>query len=385
MIHAIQDRCCPRLYEAKERAVEALSHLFKKTVEPVVGYFLKVCIFREAALQGKFSKWVFAPIAMTIGNLWMRCQGLPPVFRTFDTERLQKSLQFLSEFTEMREAETEDGVRLKWALFSPRKFDQWVAENGGVRDGEWIRPRTSGDWNRLQRLREFKAFEEVDQAFKVPESNWYAEQTCVLRCNGFGLSIPMDKSFIGLHLAAGFTYAVFDWREEISAKGLFQDAETIYQAVRKEGFTPHQIKPIGYCGTTYVVAHLKELHHHEGLDVVMIGAHTSLKDVIEHTMWPANRIGLLGLGAIENNGADFDNIRKFQSLKPAPASTCLIMDDKNPIASADTVPRLTEALRQSGQCELILKPKDCPSSDFDFNKQFRNHEVRKRYFDFLCQ
>lgn len=386
MIQAIQNIPISRYYEGViNQGSQLIGSLFQKTLGPVAGYFLKVCLFREAALQDPFSRWVFTPVAKAVGNFWMRLQGLPAPFVSFDPARLQKSADFLAEFAEMRELRTEDGTLIKWALFTPQSFDQWVEKNGGIREGEWIRPRTENDWQALQRLREFKAFKEVGHAFKIPAPIPNAKLKCILRCNGFGLSIPTDKSFIGLHLAAGFHYAIFEWRTEVSTKGFFQDAESAFQAILKEGFIPRQIKPIGYCGSSYVVAHLKELHHHERLDVIMIGPHTSLKDVIQNTVWPANRIGLLGLPAVENNGVDFDNIRKFRSLRQGPASTCLIMRNENKIGAVDTVARLAEAVRLTGQCDLILKPENCPDSDFDFNKQFRNEEVLGRYFLFLTR
>lgn len=362
----------------------SLSALFRKTLEPLIGYFLKICVFREAALQGWFAKWVILPLTAKIGNTWLRCRGFPPQFANFEKTRLDHSTHFLAEFGEPREIKTADGTTLRWTLFSSDKFNRWVEEQGGIRQGNQIVPRRAEDWESLKRLAEFK-FKQIGNAFEVPEPTAGANERCVLRCNGFGLPIATDKKFIGLHLAAGFNYAIFEWRKEASIEGFFQDAEAAYQAVLQQGFTPHQVKALGYCGSNYVAAHLKENHHSEGLDVVMIGAHTSLRDVISHAQSPINRIGLLGLGAVEKNGMDFDNIRKFQALQPGPASTCLIMNPKNEIAPPDTVERLRNALLQSGGCEVILKPENCTEEQFNFNRQFQIPEIWQRYIAFLSR
>ena len=143
------------------------------------------------------------PIARGIVNLWMKCQGIPERLGAFDEIRLSKSAAFLAEFGEVREGRAADGEPLRWVLYTPQRFEQWVREHGGVREGEWIRPRSEEDWAGLQRLREFKWFEEVGHAFRVPALVPGAQERCLLRCQGFGRTIPMDKSFIGMHLAAG--------------------------------------------------------------------------------------------------------------------------------------------------------------------------------------
>ena len=361
-----------------------LSAIFRCTIEPFIGYFLKICIFREAALQGNFAHWVILPLTAKIGNTWMRCRGFPAPFTILEKARLDKSAQFLAEFGEPREIKTADGTTLKWTFYSSEKFQQWLEKQGGVRQEDLIVPKREEDWAALKRFAEFK-FKQIGHAFEVPKSTAGANKRCILRCNGFGLPLETDKKLIGLHLAAGFNYAVFEWRKEPSIEGFFQDAEAAYQEVLAQGFTPPRIKALGYCGSNYVVAHLKEKHHSEGLDVVMIGAHTSLQDVIAHSGAPMNRIGLLGLGAIEKNGLDFDNIRKFQALLPSQASTCLIMNPQNAITPPDTIERLKDALLQSGGCDVILKPENCKEEEFNFNKQFQIPEIWQRYVSFLCR
>ena len=248
MTHAIQPAqnrfhaCFKPIAEAWRKTAAAVGRVFKKLFEPIAGYFLKICVFRDAALQGRCSRSFMTPIARGIVNLWMKSQKIPNKLDAFDPARLKRSETFLTEFAEMRTLRTADGVELKWALFTPERFNQWIADNGGVRDGEWIRPRSDADWPRLQRLKEFKMFpewfQEEGRAFRLPAPVPGAAGKCLLRCQGFGRSIPMDKAFIGLHLAAGFSYAVFDWRPQINAKGFFEDAEAAYQEVRRAGYAP---------------------------------------------------------------------------------------------------------------------------------------------------
>jgi hypothetical protein len=195
----------------------------------------------------------------------------------------------------------------------------------------------------------------------------------------------MDKSFIGLHLAAGFNYALFDWREELSAKGFFQDAEAIYRALLREGFSPRQIKPMGSCRATFVVAHLKELHHTEGLDVVMSHTPPSLRSVIAHTMWPANKIGLLGLPQIEKDGVDFDTLRKFRSLPPSDSAACLIMSEGDQTVPPKENQELMETIQHIGKSEFIYEPKIEGTVDPHFGEPFRNPQVLQKYFQFLTR
>ncbi len=378
--------CKSPLLWVKDRVSALFEWLFKKIIEPLAGYLLKICLFRLSALQDRFSRWIVEPLARAVVNLWMKCQGIPNRFESYDPVRLAQSAAFLSEFAEIRTAATEDGKTIQWALYTPEKFEEWIEKNGGVRDGEWIRPRTEQDWSCLQRLRQFKWFEEKkNHSFRVPPPIPGASNKCILRCNGFGRTIPMDKAFIGLHLAAGFKYAVFDWRDEISIKGFFQDAEAIYQKLLQEGMAPQQIKAMGSCRATFPAARLKELHHKEGLDAVLIHAPPSLRAVVAHSQWPSNKIGLMGIGAIEKDGADFDTLRRLRSLEKGTAATCLIMNEDDQTLPPTAISDLKAAAEKSGPCDLIIEPKNEGSSDPHFEEPLRNPIVLQRYFAFLAR
>lgn len=335
------------------------------------------------ALQGRCSRYIMAPITRGIINLWMKCKGIPDRLFPFDQARLNKSAQFLLPFGELKTVIAPDGTLIKWALYSPEKFNAWIEANGGIREGEWIRPKKPENWQKLQQLRQFKRFEEIGHAFRIPHPIANAPSRCILRCQGFGRTIPMDKAFIGLHLAAGFHYAIFDWRPQISIKGFFQDAETIYQALLQHGFSPPQIKPVGTCRTTFVIARLKELHHKEGLDVVMMRAPASLSSTIAHTQWPANRIGMWGLSAIEKDGADFNTLRRFLTLPKAPSRICLITNEGDQTIPPDDAKTLINTARKIGPCFEITKLKQS-NGDPHFDEPLYDPEVIKKYFKFLA-
>lgn len=356
-----------------QRACEFILYIFKKAVEPLAGYFLKICVFRDAALQDRCSRWFMAPIARGVINTWMRCQGIPDRLDAFDATRLSRSEAFLAEFADIQTIRTADGVTLSWAMYTPQRFQQWIDANGGERTGEWIRPRTLQDWQRLQRLREFRCFEEVGQAFRVPPVTPNLENKCILRCQGFGRTIAMDKYFIGKHLAAGIQYAIFNWRDDISARGQSQDAETIYQALLQRGFTPQQIIPMGTCRSTFVISRLKELHHQDGLNVVMIHAPPSLRQTIEHQSYLASRIGLLGLGTIENEGHDFDTLRKLRGLQHhATASVCLITSEGDRTILEESARELTREVQRVGPADLIVEPRGNGEGDPHFEEPLKN-------------
>jgi hypothetical protein len=340
---------------------ERITNIFKKMIEPLAGYFLKMCIFQNAAFQSPFSKRIVGPCVRGVLNLWQKCQNIPLQRSAFDQNRLDRSARFLAEFGEIKKLRTADGTEIEYALFRPERFREWIAQNG------------------TEKLQQFKAFPSG-----IPEALPGAQERCILRCQGFGRSIPMDKEMIGIHLAYGFNYAVFNWRENISAKGVFEDAEAVYQLLLSEGFAPQQIKAMGSCRATFVIGRLKELHHAEGLDAVMIHAPPSLRAVIQNQMWPANKIGLAGIGAIEKE-AHFDTLRRLRELQPAEAGTCIIMSEGDKTLPDTTTQNLFEAAQRAGYCDLILEPKKKNGEDPHFGEPLRNPDVLRRYLAFLMR
>jgi hypothetical protein len=374
----------PSLHLA-EKVWNFVTAIFKRAIEPLVGYFLKVALFRDAILQSGYSKWVIAPLARGVLNLWMRVQGGEPAYQALDPERLKKSADFLCKFGKLQQAKTKDGTSLTWAVYTPNDFDQWIKDHGGQRNGDLIEPCTPADWNTLQCLREFKCFKEEGQAFKVPPRIPVGAKKCVLRCQGFGRTIEMDKAMIGLHLAAGFNYAIFNWRDEISVEGFFEDAETIYQELIKEAFTGKDIKPMGSCRATFVAAHLKELHHKEGLEVVMVHPPSSLQAIVDNAAWPANKIGSLGIGAIEKADADFNNVKKFEKLPKNNTATCVIISEGDRTIPNTDSQKLIEVAKSIGDCTVICEPKAESKTDPHFGDPFRDPSVLKEYFAFLLR
>ncbi len=377
--------CASTTYQALGRVLSSVTYaLFKRGIEPIAGYFLRICVFRDSALQGRVSQWIVLPFVRAAGGIWLRIQGISTPFTRIEPTRLNSSAQFLAEFAEIRTITTADGVRLPFTIYTPERFEQWVAAHGGVRDGEWIRPRRPQDWAELQHLRNFKWFVEEGQAFRVPPLQPGASERCLLRVQGFGRTMPMDKAYIGMHLAAGFNYALFDWRGGLTASACFQDADAAYQAVRQAGFAADRITAMGSCRATFVVAHLKEQHGHEGLNVAMIQAPPSLHAAIAHTPWPARSIGMLGLGAIEDAPHHFDTLRRLQALPHAAGgATCLVMSEGDQTLPENAVQELRAAAERSGPCEVIMEPRVAGVVDPHFGDPLHNPTVLARYLAFL--
>jgi hypothetical protein len=361
-----------------EKVCHPVTSLFKS----VVGYFLKLIVFQNGALQGRCSRWIMTPIATTVFNLIMRAEKTPVRVSAVDASRLHRAEEFLKQFGTFGTLQTPDGTTLKWALFSPQKFNEWIENNGGIRDGEWVRPKTPNDWKKLQELDQFRWFEKVDQSFRLPAPVPLTEPRCVLRCNGFGRNIAMDKPFVGLHLAAGIHYAVFDWRKEISIKGFYEDAETAYQQLLKK-FSSDQIKPMGSCRGAFPVGYLKQLHHQENLDVILIHPQASLSSTIQHKDWPANVLGMWGLETIEKDGYDFDTLRHFQSLPHTTSKVCFIFSEFDRQIPRAPVKALREAAAKIGPTTEIHVPQEKNGADPHFGEPFRNPEILQRYFNFL--
>ena len=200
----------------------------------------------------------------------MKSQNITDRVSSFDSVRFEKSAKLLAELSKTETTTASDGREIEYAVYTHAQFNDWIEKNGGMRDGDLIRPKTSEDWPKLQRLSLFKAFDQEGDAFRVPSIVLGAEEKCVLRSQTFGRLIPMDKKMILLHIAAGFNYAVFNWRDEISAKGFVDDAETIYGQVRNLGFRANDIISMSYCRATFIASELKKRHHEEGMDAVFV-------------------------------------------------------------------------------------------------------------------
>jgi hypothetical protein len=366
-----------------EKLPKCLTSLVKRIFEATTGYFLKVSVFSLAAFQGRFSKWIIAPVVLTVTNFWKRVKGISQQHAAIDSKRLENGAAFLREFAEVRTLTTPGGKVLPWVCYRPEKFEQWIRANGGIRIGERIFPRQPGDWQRLKRLGEFKWFEQVGHSFRIPAPVTGAQQICVLRCQGFGRTMTMDKNFIGLHLAAGFNYAIFDWGKEVSIKSYFQDAEGGYQAALREGFSPSQIKIMGSCRATFPISYLKEQHHAEGVDAVLIQPPPSLREMIATYKPPANWIGQLSLGAVEKDGEHFDSVRRFRSLRPSSGRLCLVMSEGDKTLPENTADQFRNAASHAGPFEIIWDPKDNSGSDPHFAEPLRKPPIFERYTQFL--
>ncbi len=369
--------------ESIEKLKETLFWILKKIFEVPAGYFLKISVFQNAALQGCFSQTFVRPIALMVVNLWKRSQGIPQQSDVIDQARLDRTEAFLKEFSEVRTLRTPDGIDLAWRLYRPEKFQRWIEASGGIRQGEWIVPRNLESWERLKRLSEFKCFEQRGQSFRVPAPVRGAQNQVVLHCHSFGRLMAMDKPYIGQHLAAGFNFAQFDWRDEISIKGYFQDAETCYQELLRQGFRGSQIKVMASCRGTFPAVYLKARHHAEGVDCVLIHPPPSLSQVIAMNTPPANWIGLIGIGAIEKEGEHFDSIQRLQSLAPGTGRLCLIMSERDKMIPQDTAQQFANAYGNAGPFHVIWEPKDEMVSDPHFEDPLRLPAVFQQYAAFL--
>ena len=383
---AFLERCYSTAAVEIQRVPHALTNQFLRIVSAPGAYFLKITLYRSAAMQDPFSQWIMAPLALAVVNLWKRTQGHPPQDDRIDPVRLKRGADFLSEFAEVRTLQTPDGTEIRWALYRPEKFEEWITAHGGVRVGNRILPRQAGDWERLKRLREFKWFEEINQTFHVPAPVDGAKNNCVLRCKNFGVPMSMDKAYIGMHLAAGFNYAVFDWRQSTSIKDLFEDAETCYQAVLSEGFTAPQIKLLGSCRGTFPTVYLKAKHHEEGVDAMLLQPPPSLRSVVANQPPPSKWIAMLGVAAIESGGeeAHYDSIRRLQTLNPSSGRLCLLLTEGDKTIPADTKEQFSRAASHAGPFSVIEIPQGDQERDTHFTEPLENPDAFHSYTEFLA-
>src|SRR5580692_1783318 len=83
------------LFSYSNALQQKLTEILKRVFEAPVGYFLKMSVFRQAAMQDSFSQWMVQPLMLHIENSWKRTQGIPLPL-PFEPGRLEKSAQFLA-------------------------------------------------------------------------------------------------------------------------------------------------------------------------------------------------------------------------------------------------------------------------------------------------
>ena len=194
----------------------------------------------------------------------------------------------------------------------------------------------------------------------------------------------MDKAFIGIHLASGFNYALFDWRKDLSIKGYAEDAESCYQAVLREGFSPRQIKIMASCRGTFPAMQLKERHHAEGVDAVLIQPPPSLAGVIANQAFPANHIGMLGIGTVERDGQHYDSIRRLQNLPRSRGRLCLLVSEGDRTIPTDTEEQFRRAAVHAGPYYAIWERGTTTDTDPHLEEPLRKPEIYRRYTEFLA-
>ncbi len=380
---SLGSRICERVGDVAFFPFRCLANFFSWMVRPIVGFCLKASVYQSMALDqsGSLVKCCCAPILRGIVKLWGYCRGDDIKIGALDSVRLERGEQFIRQFAEFETLITSDGQELRFAVYKPEALTQWIEANGGVRDGEWIRPRTPADWDQIQKLREFRWFEEVDGKFRVPVRVDALQNKCILRCQGFGRTIPMDKGFIGAHMAIGINYAIFDWRKgDLSSTGMFEDAETVYQALLSKGFTPSQIVPMGSCRATFVMGKLVEDHYAEGMSAVLIQSPPSLEQMILKQGCIAKFLALAALPKVESKKGDYDTIARLNQLPPSDlAKLCVILSEND-----QTLPEDTEAQFRDLPCNpsMLIVP-STSDSDSHLQEPLRNAAIFDQYVEFL--
>jgi hypothetical protein len=377
-------RVCTLVAEVVLFPFRCLAVLFAWVMSPLARLALKASLYRDLALQdGCITRYICAPLFRAILNLWSCCRG-GGNFGAIEPARLEKADHFICQFADYQQLQTPDGRTIRFALYRPEKFAQWIEERGGVRYGDWICPRRESDWEKLQELREFKWFKEEDRAFRIPPPTHDLAQKCVLRVQGFGRTIPMDKAFIGAHLAMGISYAVFDWRErDLTSTGFFHDAETAYQALRKEGFAPNHIIPMGSCRSTFIIGKLKEDHHKEGMPAVLVQPPPSLEAAIRSQNCIASYLGMSVISDVETQAHDYDTLARLRRLEQSDrARLCLIFSENDTTLPPNTERDFQDAATHAGHLDLIVQKTE-EGSDSHLQEPLRNTEVFERYTQFL--
>jgi hypothetical protein len=353
-------------------------NLINCIIARIATQILKACIFQEAAFQGNFfGEKVFSPVARIIVNIWQKFNGINNPKAAFDSQRLLESQMLLGQFAEEKVAKTPDGQEITYMLFKAERFQKWVIDNGGKiinnKDHVLITAEDETSWAKLQDLRNFKCFEEVKKGFKIPKFLPRAKEKCILFCQGIGRQIPMNKRFIGLYLAAGFNFVVFNWRREVNLEKYFEDAEAVYNAlISEENFTPNQIVAVGECRSTFMVSYLKEKYHLEGLEAVLVHPITSLRHVIEVKNSLIRKVGLLGLKGLEKTKDLFDNLKRLKRMGSGKARTIFILNKGDKILPKNTKELFQKTVEKSVICEIPVEDKN--------NAHFRNPLLDEKFF-----
>lgn len=344
----------------------------KRFFQDIFGSILRVCVLQEGALQGRCSKNFTAPITRFILNTWQRCQGISNLRSGVDEARLEKGERFLQPFAlkgKFNEVVTEDNQNIRLGIFTAKDF--WnklesiqkanlidiheIKENGIT----YVRYDACTDdaWKALDPIKEFRCFEinEEEKTILIPKRLEKANSKYILRFQGFGRKIPMDKKYIGLHLALGFNYAVFDWRETGNLTDYYKDAEAVYQYLAKEKkISPTNIIAQGFCRTTFVASHLQSIHNQDGLNACLIDPMPSLEDTIKRKGWFVRNLALMGLESLKRTGDNFNNIEQFQD-KEIRGRTIIALQEGDKTLPEDTAELFQNALSKGHYEQLQFK------------------------------
>jgi hypothetical protein len=137
------------------------------------------------------------------------------------------------------------------------------------------------------------------------------------------------------------------------------------------------------CRSTFIASYLHEKHHTEGVSTVLIHPPTSLEAVVANQVWPANKLGLIGL-SILNKGNSFDTLSRIKRLTPSTGSLCVIVSEGDTTLPKDTDTQFQEAAKTAG-CSLKMIREKAAQGNHNphFREPLENPEVLIPYLQFL--
>lgn len=326
----------------------------------------------------------------------------PPDIKAFDRARLNRSRDLLAIFGGNEiVVDSVKGNKIHLMTFTSERFFTAFADMGshpievefeGRRRRALLNPPEEAKKFYFQVVEVRMLDGSLQTVAILPESPRQADVTPhIFHSHSPGRSMCMDRRFLGLHLAAGYNVTVWDPPGTVDSEGrasegsYYKGAEAVLGYIMNTLHVPvNRIYVSGFCEGAACAAHLKRLHHREGINFIGSNPYTSMADVITNYGWLAKKAVQYGINALQDPTIDvpqdnFNNVRKFQNLPESQGKFVICVTDTDQMMPRRTLQELADAVGDAGPFHEIVRCHPDPSVNGHMEPPYQDRSVWRRY------